>query len=243
MPTELAMALIFFLSAFVTSFAGFGFAMISVPLLAILLPVKLAVVLQFPYSMGLFMYQAWHYRHHFKWDHARPFFAGALVGLTLGAFVLNYLPEVLLKRLLAVIVALVVVANFSGFSRRISRRFKESPWLGRICGILSGSFLGAYNVGAPPMVVYIRSVSDEPLVIKSFIATVFSIQFVILTGIYGATGMFTLGSLGTSAAYAPVVVLGALTGFLLFRYASNKVYRMAVDAVLLAAAIILGIKG
>jgi uncharacterized membrane protein YfcA len=239
MHADLAMALIFFLSALVTSFAGFGFAMISVPLLAILLPVKLAVALQFPYSMGLFVYQAWRYRDHFKWDYAKPFFGGTLIGLTIGAFLLNYLPEVLLKRVLAIIVALVVVANFSGASRRMSERFSKTPWLGRICGLISGSFLGAYNVGAPPMVVYIRSVSHEPLVIKSFIATVFSIQFVILTGVYGATGMFTWSGLLTSAAFLPAVIVGALLGFRLFRYASNNSYRMAVDAILLLAAAIL----
>ncbi len=239
MHADVAMALIFFLSALVTSFAGFGFAMISVPLLAILLPVKLAVALQFPYSMGLFVYQAWCYRDHFKWDYARPFFGGALLGLTIGAFLLNYLPEVLLKRVLAIIIVLVVFANFSGASRRVSERFSQNPWLGRICGVISGSFLGAYNVGAPPMVVYIRSVSSEPLVIKSFIATVFSIQFVILTGVYGATGMFTWSGLGTSAAFLPAVIIGALVGFRLFRYASNNSYRMAVDAILLLAATIL----
>ena len=242
MYTDAAMALIFFLSAFVTSFAGFGFAMISVPLLALLLPVKLAVALQFPYSMGLFFYQAWCYRDHFKWDYARPFFGGALAGLTLGAFVLNYLPEVQLKRLLAVIIALVVIANFSGASRRLSDRFSQSPWLGRICGVVSGSFLGAYNVGAPPMVVYIRSVSGDPLIIKSFIATVFSIQFGILTVVYGATGMFSREGLGTSAAFLPAVLLGALAGFRLFRYASKNTYRLAVDAVLLLAAVILWIR-
>jgi uncharacterized protein len=242
MYNDAAMALIFFISAFVTAFAGFGFAMISVPMLALLLPVKLAVALQFPYSMGLFMYQAWHYRDHFKWDYARPFFGGALVGLTIGALILNYLPEVQLKRLLAVIVALVVIFNFTGASRHIRDRFSKNPWLGRVCGVVSGSFLGAYNVGAPPMVVYIRSITSDPLRIKSFVATVFSIQFGILTCIYGATGMFNWAGLVTSAAFSPVVVLGALAGFWLFRYASNNVYRMAVDAVLLLAAVILWLK-
>ncbi len=242
MGTETAMALIFFVSAFVTSFAGFGFALISVPLLALLLPVKLAVALQFPYSMGLFFYQAWRYRDHFQWEYARPFFGGALAGLTLGAFVLHYLPEVQLKRLLAVIVALVVLVNLSGAGRQISARFSKSPWLGRTCGVVSGSFLGAYNVGAPPMVIYIRSISEEPLVIKSFIATVFSIQFAILTVVYGVTGMFTWKGLGTSAAFLPVVLLGALIGFWLFRHASNRSYRLAVDVVLLLAAVILWIR-
>ncbi len=239
MDTDIAMALIFFLSALVTGFAGFGFAMVSVPLLAVLLPVKLAVALQFPYSMGLFFYQTWRYREHFKWEYARPFFSGALAGLTVGAFSLNYLPEVLLKRLLAGIVALVVLANFSGASGRLSKRFSHSPLLGHICGLLSGSFLGAYNVGAPPMVVYIRTISTVPLVIKSFIATVFSIQFAILAGVYTLSGVFSWSGLGTSATFLPVVILGALAGFWLFRRASTKLYLSAVDAILLLAAVIL----
>ena len=57
MPDYLALAPIFLVSAFTMSFAGFGFAMVSVPLLALLLPLHQAVALQFPYCLILFLYQ------------------------------------------------------------------------------------------------------------------------------------------------------------------------------------------
>jgi hypothetical protein len=42
--------------------------------------------------------------------------------------------------------------------------------------------------------------------------------------------------------FLPAVILGALAGFWLFRYASNNAYRMAVDGILLLAAVILWVR-
>jgi len=63
------------------------------------------------------------------------------------------------------------------------------------------------------MVVYVRSITDDPLKFKSFMASIFSFQFVSLAVVYGATGMFTREGLITSAIFSPAVVLGSVAGF------------------------------
>ncbi|MEW5911590.1 MAG: sulfite exporter TauE/SafE family protein [Thermodesulfobacteriota bacterium] len=239
MSHELALALIFLLSAFTMSFAGFGFALVSVPLLALFLPIKEAVALQFPYCLGLFMYQAWHYRAHFDWRQMRPLFLGTALGLTLGAYLLYHLPEVTLKRSLAAFIAAVVAFNALPTSKLFMARIAQNPWWGRACGFISGSFFGAYTIGGPPAAVYIMSVTDDPLKAKSFLASFFTIQFILIGFIYGAAGMFTWPGLKTSLIYSPVVALGSLAGFWAFGKASTTLYRQVVAVMLLLAAAML----
>jgi uncharacterized membrane protein YfcA len=239
MQPELALALIFLVSGFTMSFAGFGFALVSVPLLALLLPIKEAVALQFPYCLALFLYQAWHYRAHLEWRHMRPLFLGTALGLGIGAFMLLHLSEVTLKRALAGFIAAVVIFNAIPAGKVLAERHAQSPWWGRFCGFISGSFFGAYTIGGPPVALYIMSVSRDPLKAKSFLATFFSIQFILIAFFYGATGMFSWEGLGTSLVFSPVVAGGSALGFWAFSKASNRLYRQVVAVMLLLTSAVL----
>lgn len=233
------MALIFLVSGFTMSFAGFGFAMVSVPLLALLLPIKDAVALQFPYCLVLFLYQAWHYRRHFSWEPLRPLVLGSALGLAVGTFLLYSLPDLALKRALAGFIAVVVVFSALPAGRVLAARYAHSPWWGRFCGFLSGSFLGAYTIGGPQAAVYIMSVTDDPRQAKSLLATFFSAQFVLMTLVYAAGGMFSWPVLRGTLAYSPAVALGSVLGFWAFSKASNRLYRYVVLAMLLVTAVAL----
>lgn len=213
--------------------------MVSVPLIAIFFPVKEAVVLQFPYCMGLFMYQAWHYRMYFSWPPMKPLLLGTVIGLFLGTFLLYQMPENFLKRMLALFIILIIIYNFVSTRQKIEIINIKSPWFGRICGFVSGSFLGAYNLGGPPAVMYFRAITNNPLEAKSFMASFFSILFLILVFVYGATGMFTLESLRTTILYLPPVVLGSAAGFWAFHRVSSAIYNIVVDVALLLISVIL----
>jgi len=242
MSNEIAILFILLLSGFTMSFAGFGFALVSVPLLTLFLPVKVAVILQLPYCMGLFMYQAWHYRKHFSWAPMQPLFLGTIFGLTIGTFLFYYLPESLLKRILALLIALFVFFNLTSASRRFAERNVNNPWLGRACGFLSGSFFGAYTIGGPPVVIYVSLITKDPLKAKSFMATFFSILFVVLAIVYGAAGMFTYETLKTTIMFLPVVVFGSVAGFWAFRHASNRIYYWVINLLLLLASVALWVR-
>lgn len=242
MSFELALGVIFFLSAFTMGFAGFGFALVSVPLLALMIPVQEAVALQFPFCLALFAYSAWHYYRYASWEHMKPLVLGTVVGLSVGTFLLFNLPEVLLKKSLAVFIAAVVCLNLIPASRQLTQKLAQSRWWGIFLGLISGSFFGAYTIGGPPAALYIFSVSSDPYTAKSFLASFFTAQFVLMAFVYTATGVLTWGSLQASLIFIPVVLLGAFLGFWAFGRASNKVYRRAVDGMLLATALLLWIR-
>ena len=199
--------------------------------------------MQFPYCMGLFMYQAWHYRRHFSWPLMQPLLLGTMSGLFLGTFLLYRMPELLLKRMLALFIVLIVLYNFISARQEVKIGRSDSPWFGRICGFVSGSFLGAYNLGGPPVVIYFRTITADPLKAKSLMASFFSILFLMLAVVYSATGMFTAQGLSTSLFYIPAVVLGSAAGFRAFHHASRSLYNTMVDLSLLGISVMLWIGG
>lgn len=239
MPPEAALALILLVSGFTMTFAGFGFALVAVPLLSLLLPVKQAVILQFPYCATLFFYQAWHYRRHFRRQRLGPLFWGTVAGLLLGAFLLQGLPASLLKRALALFIAAVVIFNALPAGKIFTARHAGKPWWGGFCGVLSGAFFGAYTIGGPPAALYIMSVSATPQEAKSLLAAFFSLQFLLLAVVYGAGGMFSWPLLQTTLLYSPVVAAGAAAGFWAFARVSNRLYLQVVAGLLLLAALLL----
>ncbi len=237
MSQESALALIFLISGFTMSFAGFGFALVSVPALALFLPIRSAVAIQFPYCLCLFLYQAWHYRADFDWRSMRPLFVGTFAGLLMGTFLLYRLPEGVLKKALAVFIGLVVISTILPSTRSFTERYAHNRWWARFCGFLSGSFLGAYTIGGPPAALYIMSVTRDPRKVKSCLASFFSLQMIPVAVLYAAGGLFSREGLTTTLIYSPAVAVGALLGFWAFGKASNLLYRQVVGAVLLLTAV------
>lgn len=243
MLAEISTGLILSLSGFTMSFAGFGFALVSVPLLALLIPVREAVALQFPFCFALFAYQAWHYRKHFFWADMKDIVWGFVVGIGIGTTLLHYLPESVLKKALAVFIASVVLFTMAPAGQRFRLKHARNPWWGHCCGFLSGSFFGAYTIGGPPAALYILSTQGDPLRVKSFLASFFSLQFMIISVIYSMTGLITWESLKTSIPFTPVVIAGSALGFYAFRRASARIYQKIVDWMLLATSLALWWRG
>ncbi len=236
---NLAIAIIFAISAFTMSFAGYGFALVSVPLLAVFMPVREAVALQFPYCFALIAYQAWHYRKHFFWKDMKPMAAGVTLGIVIGTFLLYHLPGVVLKRALAVFIGMVVLLNLTPAGQRLITRYAQNPWWAHLCGFLSGSFLGAYSISGPPAALYILSVQRDPLRVKSFLNSFFFFQYAIIALIYSFTGIISGASLVASTAFVPVVAAGSAAGFFAFRWASIRVYHWVVMLILLGTSVAL----
>jgi len=239
MNVDLYLGLIFLVSAFTMSYTGFGYGMVSVPLLSLFLPIQEAVILQFPHCMALFLYQAWHYRRHIVWKDMKPLATGTALGIAAGVLLLQYMPESLLKRALAVFIPIAVVFNLTPWGQHIAARHARNRWWGRFCGLLTGAFFGAYTIGGPTAVLYVSSVTTNALKAKGLLAAFFTVQFIMIAIVYGWSGMFTWKEMGTSAIFTPVVALGSLAGFWAFSRTSNRLYRRATDVMLVAASLAL----
>jgi uncharacterized membrane protein YfcA len=148
-PTLLVLAVIF-LATLVRSAFGFGEALVAVPLLALLMPVKVAVPLAVLLSVtvaGIVLVQDWHKVH---LGPASWLVLSTLFGIPLGLFLLKAVAEPVVKATLA-----VIIISFSAYClvRRSPFELKNdrSSWL---FGFTAGVLGGAYGMNGPPLVVY-----------------------------------------------------------------------------------------
>ena len=239
MPFECAAALILVLAAFTFSFAGFGFPWVALPLLALVMPVREAVIFHYPFVLGLVLYHAWRFRGHLNWRGHWFLLAGAAMGMPLGVWVLVQMPETDLKKGLALFVALSVLALSSDWTKRQAARLAKIPWVGALTGLLSGWLQGAYAVGGPPAVLYIMASGADPKEVKGFLGVYFTFITVVSAGLLLASGMFTLHWLKMSLYFSPAVIGGALLGAWAFNRAPSLWFRRIVFGLLLATSITL----
>lgn len=141
---------VFFGATLLRSALGFGEALIAVPLLAFVLPVRVAAPIAVLVSItvaAVVLAQDW--RH----VHARSavrLVLSTLLGIPLGLFLLRTVPEPIVKGLLGVLVvgfAVSALRNRGSYELTDDRR----AWL---FGLTAGVLGGAYGMNGPPLVVY-----------------------------------------------------------------------------------------
>jgi uncharacterized membrane protein YfcA len=142
-------AVLFFASA-TRSSLGFGEALVSVPLLALLMPVEVAAPLAVLVSITIALVAVLQ-----DWRHIHLRSAGRLVlfslgGIPLGLLLLKLAPEGVVKVVLGLVIAAFSVYSLAG-SKQMNLEDDGSSWL---FGFTAGILGGAYGMNGPPLAIY-----------------------------------------------------------------------------------------
>lgn len=141
---------VLFLATFIRSAFGFGEALVAVPLLALLMPVDVAVPVAVLASItvaGIVVVQDWR-NVHFR--SASWLVLSTLFGLPLGLLLLATVAQPVVKAILALIIIV-----FSAYSLISGRQFElQNDRLAWVFGFAAGILGGAYGMNGPPLVVY-----------------------------------------------------------------------------------------
>jgi hypothetical protein len=149
--TKLAevIGVMFLATVFRTTF-GFGEALVAVPILALIIPVKVAAPIAVLASImiaGFVVLRDWRHIHlrSVGW-----LILSTLFGLPLGLLLLKFLPETTMKALLAIILLM-----FSGYSLLYPRRFSlKNDRFAWVFGLGAGICGGSYGMNGPPLAIY-----------------------------------------------------------------------------------------
>lgn len=181
--------LVVFIASLVRAVFGFGEAMIAVPLLALILPVQIAVPLAVLVSItiaAVVVLQDWRKIHlrSTAW-----LFLPTLAGIPLGICLLKYGHQNLIKAVLAVVILLF--SSYSLLGRRTLHLERDShPWmLG--CGFLAGILGGAYGMNGPPLVVYGAMRRWSPQHFRATLQAYFLPASTIAIAGYAVSGLWT----------------------------------------------------
>ena len=223
-----------FLSAIIRQISGFGFALVSMPLITMILGIRVATpfVAIAATTVGLIMI-------HSNWREADrrillQLYGWALLGIPGGILLFGVLPEEWVKRGLGAL--LVGYSLYALVQPQLP--LVRNKWLTAVCGVISGVLTGAYNTGGPPVVVYGTLRHWPP---EQFRATL-QLFFVLITGIamiaHGMAGMWTAEIWWLYLYSLPGLILGQLAGERLHRMIPRHLFNRVIYSMLIVSGLV-----
>ncbi len=210
--------------------AGFGFSLLAVPLLGLVIDPKGAVVtatVLLVLASGLL---AWRERDRVDWQVVRPLLLGALPGMPVGLVVLEAI-SVDALRLGLVALALTSVATV-GSGLRVRR---TGHLLELVAGFATGVLTTTVNANGPPTVLALQARGLPPAVFRPTTSAVLGLASAVGASLFLAAGRMSGETAAATAVAAPAVVLGWWVGSRLEPLLPPEVFRRLVLVLLVGA--------
>lgn len=232
---ELLLAGIVLLAAALQTLAGFGFALLVMPLLTLLLGIKTAAPLVALVGFTLYLINLLRYRRGLEWREALKLLIPALLGVPLGVLALRTLDESLIKGFLGVI--LVAYALFALFNPQMPQ-LRSTVWAYPV-GFLAGCLGGAFNTPGPPVIVYGNARVWPRDQFRSTLQVIFLASSATVILAHAAAGNITADVARMAAIALPALLAGIVLGAYIDRRTNQERFRTAVLGLILATGVLL----
>jgi uncharacterized protein len=233
----LTSALVIAVSAAAAAITGFGFNLVSAPLLALAYPPRFVVTLTL--LLGLVMSGLLSLRPDIRrevdWRLIGPLYLASLAGMPLGVALLSLGSPRLLKAGIAAVTAAFALLMLTRFRPRLRGGALETAAAGFVSGILSTST----SLNGPPVVLYLmaRGLAKDRfrgnIVVYVFLATATSVVLL------AAGGAATASILLLAAKLVPVLLAGFAGGIAAAKALSDRGF----EATVLGFLVLVGLLG
>ena len=187
--------------------AGFGFALLGVPLMALALPTHDAVIVSTWLGLVTNGFQAASDWQSAERSTVRRFVLGTLVGIPIGLVAFTKVAESVLKAALGITVLVATVLLMRNF--RIRRSGNGPEWM---AAIVSGALSSSLSTNGPPLVFVLQARGVPIAVFRSTLAVVFTAANVLTLVAFAIAGDLTVRMSVWSAAVVPFMVVGIALG-------------------------------
>jgi len=186
---------------------GFGFGLISVPLMIFFVDLPTAVVTATAVSTVSCAVQWWESRAVQAREMAQRLVLSALFGMPFGLWLLLNLDARLMKGILGVVVLIGVFLSIKGFDlQRLPKTFDYA------LGVISGVLSTATSTNGPPLVFLLHARHFEPREFRAVLNRVFTFLNFLTVVIFTLAGKMTAEALQLALFSIPVMGLGVFVG-------------------------------
>ncbi len=186
---------------------GFGFGLISVPLMIFFVDLPTAIVTATAVSTVSCAVQWWESRAVQAREMAQRLVLSALFGMPFGLWLLLNLDARLMKGILGVVVLIGVFLSIKGFDlQRLPKTFDYAM------GVISGVLSTATSTNGPPLVFLLHARHFEPREFRAVLNRVFTFLNFLTVVIFTLAGKMTAEALQLALFSIPVMGLGVFVG-------------------------------
>ena len=219
--------------------SGFGFPLISTPVVALFTDVRTAIVMTLLPNIAVNLISLakggnWRESMGKYW----PVAIYVIVGTLIGTRLILILPPAPLKLLLAAIIVIYLKQN--AFTRVDWGAINRNPeFAGLVFGLLGGILSGAVNVALPPLLIYFTTLGLMPIVMTQILNLCFlagrTTQIVALGGV----GQFGAEVFSVAIPATATAIIGVLVGGYFQSRIPPSSWRVFIRAILWTMALLL----
>ena len=200
--------IVVFLGGLTQGLTGFGFGLVTVPILVIFLVPQLVVPIVLLTSMLLTFYLLIETRRWLELKRILVLMAAGVAGLPFGIIILKQLDAGILRVFIGVIIVLFGLAFLSGYRREIRNEKLASVLIGFVSGLLSGST----SLSGPPVILFFTNQGLKKQTFRANIVAYFTVLSLVTLPAFIFSGLITPEVLKFTLWFLPAMILGALLG-------------------------------
>jgi uncharacterized membrane protein YfcA len=219
-------AAVFALGAAAQAATGFGFALLAIPLLSIIVGPKTGVVGMSIIGLGFTGFMVLRNHRHADRRVVLLSAAAGLLGMPLGLWVITHADQETLRIIIAAVVLVFAALLWRGLT------LPDRTSTDAVAGLASGVLSTSTGTNGPPLVIAFHAKGLEPSAFRATLAAVFLFQGAVALSGFALTGQVTQRAAIVAAAGVPGIVAGWLAGQWVFQRTDPERFRHVVLAML-----------
>jgi len=241
--SEAVVFLAFLLGGIVQSSAGFGSALVSMPILTLVLDPRVATPLQNIVGLGLSLLIFYQHHERWPWRDAFTLIVFSVLGVPIGTYALLHLSEPVVLGVLGAILLLFAVFELVRWDDNAAANttVRRDPWGlgGALAGFLAGILGAAYATNGPPAIIYGQLRRWPKSEFKSALQSMFIVNGICILLWQSGAGLLT-APVGWNALFAiPGLCIGAAIGYRVDKRLDHDQFRRLVLGLLVVLGVFL----
>lgn len=220
MDIVLASGIILFAAA-IQGITGFGFSLLSVPLLAFLMPLEVIVPVLVIFSLGLNIIVFTRVKGHVNKGQIVLLICFGFIALPIGIWALRFIDPRYIKLIVGLIVMISAVAMHLNFKLH----FKNQSLAYGVTGFLSGILNGSSSLSGPPVILMLSNEGVEKSSFRKTLATYFMVLNIVSIPMFIGNGLITKQVLMKASSLLPAMIIGVLAGVIIGNRIPEKIFR------------------
>lgn len=216
----LAFMIIMF-SSMIQGITSFGFSLLAVPLLSMILPLKVVVPMLVIFSLGMNIVIFTKVKGHINKIHISLLVVFGLVSIPIGINVLQDFNESIIK----LIVGIVILISAISMNFGLKVKFKNQNIAYAITGFLSGILNGSSSLSGPPVILLLSNEGASKENFRKTLSTYFLILNFFTIPIFIMEKMVTSEILLTTIKLSPALLIGVFSGVIFGNRLPDAIFR------------------
>jgi len=215
---------VIFLAGFTSGLTGSGFALISVPLLILMISPKVVVPVILILSVIINIYiliEAW------RWIDLKriwPLMIAGAVGMPFGTHLLKVLDVEVLKVFIGVLIVLFALAFLKGYRKEIKNEKVAFAPVGLASGILNG----ATAMCGPPVILFFTNQGVPKQVFRANTVFYFFALNLVTLPYFAINGLITSDMIRYALYFLPALMVGAFLGIKMSHRVREDIFRRII---------------